>query len=85
MISKIAEKVVYHQLFGYLNANNLLSPCQSGFRRNFSTKTAVTVLMDEIRRKEDNSLLTRAVFIEEGIRYDKPPHPSKQATEIWRL
>lgn len=38
VISKIAEKVVYHQLFSYLNANNLLSSCQYGFRKNFSLK-----------------------------------------------
>ena len=74
VISKIAEKVVYHQLFGYVNANNLLSPCQSGFRRNFFTKTAVTVFMDEIRRKKDNSLLTGAVFIELNKAFDTIDH-----------
>jgi len=32
VISKIAKKVVYHQfLTSYLNANNLLPSCQSGF------------------------------------------------------
>ena len=74
VISKIAEKVVYHQLFGYVNANNLLSPCQSGFRRNFFTKTAVTVFMDEIRRKKENSLLTGAVFIDLKKAFDTTDH-----------
>ena len=64
VISKIAEKVVYHQLSSYLDANNLLSPCQSGFRKNFSTETAVTFFVDEIRRNMDNGLLTGAVFID---------------------
>ena len=64
VISKIAEKVVYHQLFSYLNANNLLSSCQSGFRKNFSTETSVTFFLDEIYRNMDNGLLTGAVFID---------------------
>ena len=64
VISKITEKVVYHQLFSYLNASNPLSSCQSGFRKNFSTETAVTLFVDEIRRNVDNGLLTGAVFID---------------------
>ena len=59
---KIAEKAVYNHLFSYLNANNLLSSCQSGFRKNFSTETAVTIFVDEIRRNIDNALLTGAVL-----------------------
>lgn len=42
-ISNIAEKVVYHQSLSYLDANNLLSPCQFGFRKNFSAETAATI------------------------------------------
>ena len=45
VILKIAEKVVYHQLSSYLDANNLLSPCQFGFQKNFSTETAVTFFL----------------------------------------
>lgn len=41
-----------------------MSPCQSGLCRNFSTKPAVTVFMDEIRIKKHKSLLTGAVFID---------------------
>ena len=64
VISKITEKVVYHRLFSYFNSNNLLSSCQSGFRKNFLTETAVTFYVDEIRRNVDNGLLTGAVFID---------------------
>ena len=74
VISKIAEKVVYHQLFGYLNANNLLSSCQSGFRKNFSTETAVTFFVDEICRNMDNGLLTGAVFIDLKKAFDTIDH-----------
>ena len=74
VISKIAEKVLYHQLFSYLNANTLLSSCQSGFRKDFSTETAVTFFVDEIRRNVDNGLLTGAVFIDLKKVFDKIDH-----------
>lgn len=51
VIFKIAEKVVSHVLFSVLNANNLLSPRQSGFRTNFSIETAVTFLCERNPQK----------------------------------
>ena len=70
MISKIAEKVVNHLLFSVLNANNLLSPRQFGFRTNFSLETAVTFCVDNM----DNGLLTGAVFIDLKKAFDTIDH-----------
>ena len=47
-----------------MRAINLLSPCLSGFRKNFSTETAVTFFVHEIRRNINNGLLTGAVLID---------------------
>ena len=74
VISKFAEKVVYLQLFGYLNANNLLSPYQSRFSKNFFAETAVTFFVDEISRYMDNGLLTGAVFIDPKKAFDTIDH-----------
>ena len=74
VISKITEKVVYHQLFSYFNSDNLLSSCQSGFRKNFLTETAVTFYVDKIRRNVDNGLLTGAVFIDVEKAFDAIDH-----------
>ena len=71
---KIAEKAVYHQLFKYLDTNNLLSPCQSGFWKNFSTETAVTFFVDNIHRNMDNGLITGAVFIDLKKAFDTIDH-----------
>ena len=40
-VSKIYEKIIYDQLYAYLNVNNLLTYCQSGFRSFHSTLTAL--------------------------------------------
>ena len=38
-ISKVVEKIIVHQLFPYLEANNLIPAIQSGFRNRHSTET----------------------------------------------
>ena len=38
-VSEIFEKIIFDQLYAYLNDNSLLSQCQSGFRSLYSTLT----------------------------------------------
>ena len=63
-ISKVAEKVIFNQLYLYLTDNNLMSKFQSGFRKGFSTERAITYFVDNIRKNMDNGLLAGAVFID---------------------
>ena len=41
LVSMIFEKIIYDQLYAYLNNNDLLNNCQSGFRSLHSTLTAL--------------------------------------------
>ena len=53
-ISKIFERVMFTQLYSYLNANNLLSEQQYGFRSQHSTELACVKLVDYITTEIDN-------------------------------
>ena len=53
-ISKIFERVMFIQLYSYLNANNLLSEQQYGFRSQHSTELACIKLVDYITTEIDN-------------------------------
>ena len=37
-ISKVFERIIYDQMYEYLNENNLLAKEQFGFRKNHSTE-----------------------------------------------
>ena len=47
-LSKIFEKFIYFQLYGYLLRNNLLYRCHSGFRSKHSCHTALIKIKDEL-------------------------------------
>ena len=53
-ISKNFERAMFTQLYSYLNANNLLSEQQYGFRSQHSTELACIKLVDYITTEMDN-------------------------------
>lgn len=74
VMSKIFEKVVYSQLYKYLDNKSLLYKNQSGFRTGFSTDTALTCLGDKIRFNMDNGLYTGMVLIDLQKAFDTVNH-----------
>ena len=74
VLSKIIEKAVCVQLQAYLQENCLLSPFQSGFRKNHSTQAAVTYFCDNIYRSMDSGKLTGALFIDLRKAFDTVSH-----------
>ena len=63
-VSKIFEKIIFDQLYAYLNDNNLLSQCQSGFRSLYRTLTALLEATNDWCINVDNGLLNGVVFID---------------------
>ena len=70
------EKIIFNNLYHYLNSNNLITRNQSGFRPGDSTTNQLLFLVDEIHRafEDRNSLEVRAVFLDISKAFDKVWH-----------
>ena len=73
-LSKILERAVHLQLYQYLITNNFLSNKQFGFRKGFSTTTALTSFADEVLLNMEQGKLCGAVFIDLTKAFDTVDH-----------
>ena len=71
---KILERIVFDQLYAFLNANNLLSKNQSGFRPDDSTICQLLSITSSIYEAFENYEETRAVFLDISKAFDKVWH-----------
>ena len=74
VIAKIFERIVYDQLYEYLNNYNLLTTCQSGFRSLHSTLTALLEVTNSWSVNIDNGLINGVVFIDLKKAFDTIDH-----------
>ena len=74
VVLKVFEKIVYDQLYQYLNDNQLLSSCQSGFRTLHSTLTALLEATNSWSVNIDNGFLNGVVFIDLKKAFDTIDH-----------
>ena len=73
-ISKIFEKVVFLQVYSYLNENNLLYENQYGFRKNHSTELAAMEVTVKIFENLDKKKLPLAIFLDFSKAFDTIDH-----------
>jgi len=73
---KLLEKLIFNQLYSYLNSNDLITKNQSGFRPGDSTTNQLLYLVDEIHKAFDctESFEVRAVFLDISKAFDKVWH-----------
>ena len=74
LVSKVFEKIIYYQLYDYLQENRLLNTYQSGFRSTHSTTTALLETTNNWSINIDNSLLNGVLFIDLKKAFDKIDH-----------
>ncbi len=74
VVAKTFEKIVYGQLYEYLNRYHLLNPCQSGFRSLHSTLTALLEATNSWSVNIDNGLVNGVVFIDLKKAFDTIDH-----------
>ena len=63
-MSKVFEKEVFRQVYGYLIENYMLPKFQSGFRAKHSTVTALIQRCDEWLENMDNEKLNGVIFLD---------------------
>ena len=73
---KIFEKIIFNNVYNYLNTNNLITKNQSGLRPGDSTTNQLLYLVNEIHKAFDDpkSLEVRAVFLDISKAFDKVWH-----------
>ena len=72
--SKILEKCVQEQLMSYLHSNDLLFPCQSGFRPSHSTQTLLLHCLDNWYKALDRKQYVGVVFLDISKAFDTVNH-----------
>ena len=73
-ISKICERVVYDQLYRYLNSNGLLTKNQSGFRSLHSTVTSLLHLTNNWYLNIDKGMTNLIVLLDLAKAFDTVSH-----------
>ena len=70
---KMFEKIIFNNIYSYLNANNLITKKQSGFRPGDSTSNQLLYLVNEIHEafEDTKSLEVCAVFLDISKAFDK--------------
>jgi len=74
MLSKIFEKVIYHQISSYLLLHNKVSNAQHGFVKGRSVDTLLHSLNDNIRRNLNAGKLTVIILLDYSKAFDTVNH-----------
>ena len=74
IVSKVLERSVYNQLYGFLQSNGLLYELQSGFRSKYSTDSCLIHLLDFIRGNNDKGLYTGMIMLDLQKAFDTVDH-----------
>ena len=69
-ISKVFERIIYDQMYEYLNENNLLAEEQFGFRKYHSTEYAAISLVDHISNEMEHGKTPGALYIDSSKAFD---------------
>ena len=73
-ISKLAERLIANQLNDHLNANDLMSPAQHGFRQAHSTNTALLHITEHVRQSLDVGKAVGLVALDLSRAFDTIDH-----------
>ena len=73
-VAKTMERIVFNQLYSYLQKHSLLSQHQSGFRPSHSTQDVLIKTMDDWRKSIDEDRVVGALFLDLSKAFDVINH-----------
>ena len=73
-VGKILEKCIQKYILQYLNAENIITPSQSGFRQGDSTIYQLLTIYDDFSIALDNRTPTQAIFFDISKAFDRVWH-----------
>ncbi len=73
-LGKILERMMHSQIHTYLDDHELISECQSGFRKGYSTTTCLLDLLDFIYQKVDQGRVCGVLFLDLRKAFDTVNH-----------
>ena len=73
-MSKILEKIVYNRVYDFLNRTGQIVPTQYGFREGHSCDNAVSHLVGNVLKNQENKLDTVAIYLDLSKAFDTLDH-----------
>ena len=74
VVSKLFEKLVYKQIYSYLDENNVLTSFQSGFRKGHSISTSLLNTTNTWLVNMDQGLINGVIFLDLKKAFDTVDH-----------
>ena len=62
--SKVFEKLIYNQLYSFLEKYSILYKYQFGFRKGYSTEQAILEITDSLKKAMDKKMVTCGLFLD---------------------
>ncbi|KAG0414919.1 hypothetical protein HPB47_007917 [Ixodes persulcatus] len=78
-VGKLMERMALMRLEWDIEANNVLHPCQTGFRRGLSTQDSLALFAEDLAGKHPRYDIKIAVAIDVKKAFDSVPHPTVMA------
>ena len=73
-ISKVFEKIIFNQLYSFLQKQNIIYKSQYGFRREHSTEFAALELIDRVNTEMDNNEIPFNIYLDLSKAFDTLDH-----------